>query len=88
MKAPISSKEDLQIKNEEPGFDQTLEQLKQIVSKLEQGNLSLEQALIAFEQGVALSKRGTEILEQAEKRIDVLMKGEDGTVKVQPYKVP
>ena len=62
----------------ELGFDQVLDRLRQVVSRLEQGSLSLEQALLAFEDGVRLSRRGGEILDQAEQRVELLLRGEDG----------
>lgn len=59
-------------------FDQVIGKLRQIVAKLEQGQLPLEQALQAFEEGVRLSKQGTEILNTAEHRLEVLLQGEQG----------
>ena len=49
------------------GFDRIIERLRQVVGRLEQGNLSLEQSLLAFEEGVGLSRRGAEILDAAER---------------------
>ncbi len=43
----------------ELGFDQVLERLHKIVTRIEQGNLPLEQALSLFEDGVRLSRRGS-----------------------------
>lgn len=63
---------------QELGFDQAIERLRQIVSKLEQGSLPLEQALQAFEEGVALARRGSAILDAAELRVEQLLQGTDG----------
>jgi exodeoxyribonuclease VII small subunit len=63
---------------QELGFDQAIERLRQIVSKLEQGSLPLEQALQAFEEGVALARRGSSILDAAELRVEQLLQGADG----------
>lgn len=71
----------------EPGFDQVLERLRQVVSRLEQGSLSLEQALLCFEEGVRLSRRGGEILDLAEQRVELLLRGEDGERR-QPLSPP
>ena len=60
------------------GFDRVLERLRQVVARLEQGNLSLEQSLLAFEEGVGLSRRGADILDAAERRVEILIRGEDG----------
>jgi exodeoxyribonuclease VII small subunit len=67
------------------GFDRTLERLRQVVARLEQGNLSLEQSLLAFEEGVGLSRRGAEILDAAERRVEILIRGEDGAARPQPF---
>ncbi len=72
---------------EDPGFDQILERLRQVVGRLEQGNLSLEQSLQMFEEGVKLSRRGSEILDAAERRVEVLVKGDDGSDRARPYAV-
>ena len=66
------------------GFDQVLDRLRQIVTRLEQGNLPLEQALQAFEEGVQLSRAGSGILDAAELRVEALVRGEDGTDTRQP----
>jgi exodeoxyribonuclease VII small subunit len=71
----------------ELGFDQVLERLRQVVARLEQGSLSLEQALVAFEDGVRLSRRGGEILDQAEQRVELLLRGEEGERR-QPLQSP
>lgn len=58
---------------EEPSFEQALERLEGIVDRLEQGDLPLEEALDAFEQGVALTRRCAGQLEEAERRIELLV---------------
>jgi exodeoxyribonuclease VII small subunit len=60
------------------GFDQVLERLKGLVDKLEQGSLGLEEALRLFEEGVALARRGHSILDAAEKRVELLVRGPGG----------
>ncbi len=67
------------------GFDRVLERLRQVVGRLEQGNLSLEQSLLAFEEGVGLSRRGAEILDAAERRVEILIRGEDGAPRAEPF---
>jgi exodeoxyribonuclease VII small subunit len=58
------------------GFDQVLDKLRRVVEKLEQGNLSLEDSLKTFEEGVALARRGHALLDGAEKRVEMLVRGE------------
>lgn len=55
-------------------FEEALERLEGIVDRLEQGDLELEDALGAFEKGVALTRRCAGQLEDAERRIEVLVK--------------
>jgi exodeoxyribonuclease VII small subunit len=59
---------------EELGFEDALARLETIVDRLEQGDLELEQALAAFEEGVALTRRCAGRLEDAERRIEVLVR--------------
>jgi exodeoxyribonuclease VII small subunit len=70
--------------DDKPGFDQVLDRLRQIVARLEQGNLPLEQALQAFEEGVQLSRAGSAILDAAELRVEALVRGEDGSESTKP----
>jgi exodeoxyribonuclease VII small subunit len=63
----------------ELSFEGALEKLEAIVAELESGDLELERALAAFEEGVALSRRCTGQLEEAERRIERLVGGPDGT---------
>jgi exodeoxyribonuclease VII small subunit len=58
------------------GFDQVLQRLRVVVEKLEGGQLSLEQALGAFEEGVRLSQRGAKMLDEAERRVEILTRGD------------
>lgn len=70
--------------DENLGFDQVLDRLRQVVQRLEQGNLPLEQALKAFEEGVRLSRRGSSILDTAEQRVELLLREENGAESRQP----
>ncbi len=54
-------------------FEASLTQLEALVQTLEQSDLSLEESLKVFEQGVRLSKNCTKILNDAEKKVEVLM---------------
>ncbi len=59
-------------------FEVSLEALEQIVRDLEQGDLPLEKSLELFEQGIRLSRECQERLGQAERRIEVLLRDNDG----------
>lgn len=67
------------------GFDQILERLRSVVERLETGSLTLEDSLAAFEEGVALTRRGTAILDAAERRVEILTRGPDGSDRVAPF---
>ena len=58
-------------------FEGALARLEEIVEGLEAGELGLEAALAAFEEGVALSRRCSAQLDDAERRIEVLVEGGD-----------
>lgn len=57
-----------------PSFEESLKKLDEIVRKLEGGELSLEESLALFESGVELSLRCRKQLEDAETKVEVLMK--------------
>lgn len=59
-------------------FETSLGELEKIVRKLEDGDLSLEESLKLFEDGVRLSRECQERLNQAERRIEILLKDEQG----------
>lgn len=58
-------------------FEDAMKELEQIASQLEKGDLNLDQSVSKFEEGMKLSKTCNEILEDAEKRISILIKNED-----------
>jgi exodeoxyribonuclease VII small subunit len=66
-------------------FEDALSRLEQIVQTLEAGNLPLEESLKAFEEGVALTRFCAKYLEEAERRIELLTKDEQGVLRSQPF---
>lgn len=66
-------------------FETSLEALEQIVQDLEQGELPLEKSLELFEQGIRLSRECQERLSQAERRIEVLLRDNQGRVTVSEF---
>ena len=64
-------------------FESSLQKLEDIVTQLEDGDLSLEESLKLFEDGVKLSRECQERLNQAERRIEVLLKDNDGNPTLQ-----
>ena len=69
----------------EPSFEAQLASLERIVRELERGELPLEQSLELFEQGVRLSRECQERLNEAERRIEVLLRGGDGSTIAVPF---
>jgi exodeoxyribonuclease VII small subunit len=65
-------------------FEQIIERLSGVVAQLENGELPLEQALATFEQGVALSRMGSKRLDEAERRIELLLRDGPG-VETRPF---
>lgn len=58
-------------------FEQSMQKLEQIVRELESGDITLEQSMKLFEEGTKLSASLTEQLDEAEKKVTVLMKNSD-----------
>jgi exodeoxyribonuclease VII small subunit len=78
---------DFLMKNDEQprSFEASLEALEQIVRELEQGDLPLERSLELFERGIRLSRECQERLNQAERRIEVLLRDNQGRAVVSPF---
>jgi len=66
-------------------FEKALEDLENIVEKLEKGELSLNESLALFEKGVKLARYLRDELEKAEKKVEILLKDEKGEIKEKPY---
>ena len=65
-------------------FEDAMKELEDIVKRLESGDMPLEESLKIFEKGVALSRFCFKKLEEAEKRVSILMKDEGG-IKKEPF---
>ena len=61
-----------------PSFEEALQQLEQIVQRLEKGELPLEESLKLYEEGIRLSRLCHGKLEEAEGKIEMLMKDARG----------
>jgi len=75
--------EDLAPKPE--SFETCLDQLEKTVKELEAGDLQLERSLELFEKGMALSESCRKQLEEAETRIELLIK-KDGKIQPEPFR--
>ena len=67
-------------------FEESMEQLEEIVKELESGRLPLEKAIKKFEQGMKYSKFCFEKLDETEKRVRVLLKDNQGNIKEEIFK--
>jgi exodeoxyribonuclease VII small subunit len=56
------------------GLEKSLEELEALVTRLESGDLPLEQALKEFERGVKLTRQCQSALQQAEQKVEILLK--------------
>lgn len=68
-----------------PTFEESLKKLESIVEQMEKGELSLEQSLKLFEEGVALSAACKKELDEAEGKVQMLIKQRDGSFKTEPF---
>lgn len=70
---------------EELKFEKALERLEKLVEDLEAGNIPLEEALKKYEEGIRLSIACQKKLSEAEKKIEILTKSLDGSLKKEPF---
>jgi len=66
-------------------FEEALKKLEKIVEALEKGDLPLEDALDKYEEGVKLANLCTKKLDQAERKINILSRAEDGKLVRKPF---
>jgi exodeoxyribonuclease VII small subunit len=67
-----------------PKFEQCLERLEKIVQELERGEVPLEKSLTLFEEGIELSSACRKELEQAEGKVEILLK-QNGKIQTEPF---
>ncbi len=69
----------------EAGFEQQLERLEEIVERMEQGDLPLEEAMALFEEGVQLGQACQKRLDEAERRITMLIEKASGELAEETF---
>ena len=75
-------------KKSKPGsasFEEDLSKLEEIVTALEAGKLPLDEALRQFEAGVGLVRKCEKTLNDAERKIEMLVRGMDGNLVAEPF---
>ena len=65
-------------------FEDALKKLEDILRKLETGDMTLEESLKAFEEGIKLSRFCSDRLDEAEGKVEILLK-EDGKITEKPF---
>lgn len=66
-------------------FEEALKRLERIVQDLEDGDLPLDEACEKYEEGIRLSRACAKKLETAKKKIEILLKNEDGSVELKEF---
>lgn len=66
-------------------FEQAMARLETIVGELEKGDLPLDESLKIFEEGIRLSKTCLKMLEDAERRVEILVQEKDGRKRLQAF---
>ncbi len=72
--------------DQEKKFEDELKELEDTVARIDSGELSLEESIKAFEHGVGLVHSLNQKLEQAEKKIEVLVRDSQGELRTTPYR--
>ena len=68
-----------------PDFEKSLGRLEEVVRRLESPQLSLDDAMKLFEEGVELSRECQKQLEEAEGKVEILLKKADGKLTAEPF---
>ena len=71
-------------KKKSSNFEKDLQELEDLVEKMEGGDLSLKDSLAHFERGIALTRACQKALSEAEQKIQILLAG-DGSQNLQPF---
>ena len=69
----------------EKKFEEAMQRLEEIVQSLDSGDLPLEESLKIFEEGMKIVGFCNSKLDEAEKKVSLLIKESDGQLKEQPF---
>ena len=72
--------------NKELNFEETMKQLEVLANELEKGDLPLDKSVAKFEEGMKLSQACVEMLEEAEKKIAILLQ-ENGKLVEEKFEI-
>jgi exodeoxyribonuclease VII small subunit len=73
------------VKQKSQDFESAIKRLEEIVSQLESGDLQLEKSLELFEEGIKLSRFCHSKLDEAERKVEILLKDAGGDMKRAPF---
>lgn len=59
-------------------FEEAMDKLEEIIKKMETGDMGLEESLKAFEEGIKLARVCAKKLDEAQRRVEVLLRNEEG----------
>jgi exodeoxyribonuclease VII small subunit len=71
--------------NQEPGFEDALKRLEELVSRMESGTMGLDEMVGAFEEGQRLIAVCSAKLNEVERKIEMLVKDDAGKITAQPF---
>lgn len=66
-------------------FEEGLQRLEQIVGTLDEGEVSVDEALALFKEGLSLTKELSKRLDDIERKVEILVKKENGSVGKKPF---
>jgi len=69
----------------EKNFEEAMSRLESIVAELESGDIPLDKALKKFEEGIELSRFCSKLLDETEKKIEILTRTPDGGIEAEPF---
>jgi exodeoxyribonuclease VII small subunit len=68
-------------------FEKSIEELKEIIEKLESGNIPLDDSLVLFEKGVKILNSANKKLGNMQKKVEILVKDSKGNIKEQKFDI-
>lgn len=72
-------------KEKDQTFEAGVTRLESVIEQLEDGELDLDRSLALFEEGIKLSRRLNRKLDEAEKKLELLLKDEEGEPRPEPF---
>jgi exodeoxyribonuclease VII small subunit len=66
-------------------FEEAMKELEFVVGRLEKGELPLDESLAAFQRGVALARTSGQLLDEAERKVELLTVDESGRPVLRPF---